>query len=133
MQLGHLTLAALTGWAAPWGMSGWMLTEQADLFGLGMDALTAEEAAELVGAADRQPLSDDDFEESADLSQDVGPGPGPDTPEWWSCDDGAGLEPPFVPVARHYEFVCAGCFLIWHRRLLTDRRRRLCRDCAQAE
>jgi hypothetical protein len=37
-----------------------------------------------------------------------------------------------VARARRDEFVCTGCFLIWHRSHLADSGRRLCGDCADA-
>ena len=36
-----------------------------------------------------------------------------------------------LPV-QHNEFVCKSCFLVKHRSQLADRRRTLCRDCAEA-
>jgi hypothetical protein len=101
-------------------MTGWMLAEQANLFGLEIDVLTPEQAKELLDEADREhPSSDrDSIGSEEDDSTDLIPR---DLRE-------VGWEP--VPAARACEFVCAGCFLIWHRRLLADERRHLCRDCA---
>ena len=139
-------------------MTGWMLTEQADLFGLGMDALTSEQVAKLLEEADRavetagHDLAGDDesdteepaeleepsyFEEDAGLGEDFGvlvqraANLGGDAAERWSAGQGADTDYGPVPTARDYEFVCAGCFLIWHRQLLGDASRRLCRDCAE--
>lgn len=101
-------------------MTGWMLAEQADLFGLEIDVLTPEQAKELLDEADREHPSVDRIAIGSAEDDSTGLAP----PERLEIEGGP------VPAAREYEFVCAGCFLIWHRRLLADEHRHLCRDCA---
>jgi hypothetical protein len=120
LEMGRSTLACAEDGPHIHVMTGWMLTEQADLFGLEIDVLTPEQAKELLDEADREhPSTDRIARGSAECnSTDLAP------PERLELEGGP------VPAAREYEFVCAGCFLIWHRRLLADERRHLCPDCA---
>jgi hypothetical protein len=101
-------------------MTGWMRAEQADLFGLEIDVLTPEQAQDLRDEVDRENPSRDRVSIGSDEDESTELAP-PDLPE----ADGE-----LVVAARAYEFLCAGCFLIWHRRLLGDEGRQLCRDCA---
>jgi hypothetical protein len=120
-------------------MTGWMLAAQAELFGLSIDALTKEQAARLLEEADveaptagHDPI-DDDEGDPAQLSMLEDASGSPGGPQ--SVEDGGReqeIDDSPIPPARDNEFVCAGCFLIWHDRLVADEGRRLCRDCADA-
>ncbi|HET6793798.1 MAG TPA: DUF4193 family protein [Acidimicrobiales bacterium] len=85
------------------------------------------------------PSSGDHEADVADLlAAQFGPGatlpesweetPGGD--EWPEDEDDTAAQDTAAAVAGADEFMCAGCFLIMHRRRLADPARRLCDECA---